>query len=65
MPKTLDLKSTLNLPRTTFPMKANLAQSEPRQLAEWESSGLYRRIQEVRAAAPFYILHDGPPYPNG
>ncbi len=65
MPKTLDLKSTLNLPRTTFPMKANLAQSEPRQLAEWESSGLYRRIQEVRAAAPFYILHDGPPYPTG
>jgi len=65
MPKRLDLKSTLNLPRTAFPMKANLPQSEPRQLAEWEQGQLYRRIQQARAAAPCYVLHDGPPYPTG
>ncbi len=64
-PKILDLKSTLNLPRTAFPMKANLPQSEPKLLAQWESSGLYRRILESRAGAPLYMLHDGPPYPTG
>jgi isoleucyl-tRNA synthetase len=61
----MDWKSTLNLPRTQFPMKANLPQMEPRQLAEWEEKGLYRRIQESRAGAPEYVLHDGPPYPTG
>ncbi len=65
MPKTADLKSTLNLPRTTFPMKASLPQNEPRQLAEWEERKLYQRIQQARADAPTYILHDGPPYPTG
>jgi len=65
MPKALDLKSTLNLPRTAFPMKANLPQSEPRQLAEWEQGRLYQRIQQARAGAPPYVLHDGPPYPTG
>ena len=65
MPKALDLKSTLNLPRTSFPMKANLPQSEPRQLAEWEEKRLYQRILESRAGAPTYVLHDGPPYPTG
>ncbi len=65
MPKALDLKSTLNLPRTSFPMKANLPQSEPRQLAEWEEKRLYQRILESRASAPTYVLHDGPPYPTG
>ncbi len=65
MPKTLDLKSTLNLPRTAFPMKANLPQSEPRQLAEWEEKRLYQRVLEARAGAPPYVLHDGPPYPTG
>jgi isoleucyl-tRNA synthetase len=65
MPKILDLKSTLNLPRTAFPMKANLPQNEPKQLAAWEAAGLYRRIQESRAGAPTYVLHDGPPYPTG
>src|SRR5262249_13648920 len=65
MPKQPDLKSTLNLPRTTFPMKANLPESEPRQLAEWERNRLYERIQAARADAPFYVLHDGPPYPTG
>src|ERR1700690_133977 len=65
MPKTSDLKNTLNLPRTAFPMKANLPQNEPKQLAAWESAGLYERIQQARAGAPTYVLHDGPPYPTG
>jgi isoleucyl-tRNA synthetase len=65
MPKNSDLKNTLNLPRTDFPMKANLPQNEPKQLAEWEAVGLYERIQAARAGAPTYVLHDGPPYPTG
>lgn len=60
-----DLKSTLNLPRTAFPMKASLPQSEPRQLEEWEKQGIYHRILESRKDAPSYVLHDGPPYPTG
>src|SRR5579872_167080 len=65
MPKIVDLKSTLNLPRTAFPMKASLPQNEPKQLAEWEEKKLYHRIQQARADAPTYVLHDGPPYPTG
>src|ERR1700693_900390 len=65
MAKIVDLKSTLNLPQTAFPMKANLPQNEPRILAEWEQTGLYQRIQQARAGAPSYVLHDGPPYPTG
>jgi isoleucyl-tRNA synthetase len=65
MPKALDLKSTLNLPRAVFPMKANLPQTEPRQLAEWEQGCLYQRIQQARADGLSYVLHDGPPYPTG
>ncbi|HEY1866121.1 MAG TPA: class I tRNA ligase family protein, partial [Candidatus Acidoferrales bacterium] len=65
MPKLVDLKSTLNLPRTSFPMKAGLPQNEPLMLAEWERNGLYARIQQARAGAPTYVLHDGPPYPTG
>ncbi|MFY9532055.1 MAG: isoleucine--tRNA ligase [Candidatus Acidiferrales bacterium] len=65
MPKTLDLKSTLNLPRTDFPMKAKLPEREPVQLAEWEGMGIYRRILDSREGAPLFILHDGPPYPTG
>ncbi len=61
----MDLKASLNLPKTAFPMKANLPQNEPRQLADWEEKKLYRRIQESRADAPTYVLHDGPPYPTG
>jgi isoleucyl-tRNA synthetase len=52
MPKNVDLKSTLNLPHTDFPMKAGLPQNEPKQLAEWEEKKLYHRIQEARAGAP-------------
>jgi isoleucyl-tRNA synthetase len=65
MPKPVDLKRTLNLPHTDFPMKASLPQNEPKQLAEWEEKKLYHRIQQARAGAPTYILHDGPPYPTG
>src|SRR4030065_83252 len=65
MTKTGDLKSTLNLPRTDFPMKANLPQSEPRQLDACDESPLYERIQQARAGAPTSVLHDGPPYPTG
>jgi isoleucyl-tRNA synthetase len=61
----VNLKSTLNLPRTDFPMKANLPQNEPRMLAEWEEGKLYQRIQQARKDAPPYVLHDGPPYPTG
>ena len=61
----LDLKSTLQLPRTDFPMKANLPQREPERLAQWDADDLYQQIREARAGAPKYILHDGPPYANG
>jgi len=60
-----DLKSTLNLPKTDFPMKARLPEREPEQLAAWEQMGLYKRILASRAGAPLFVLHDGPPYPTG
>ena len=59
------LKSTLNLPQTTFPMKANLPENEPKRLASWQDQHLYAQIRAARAGAPKYILHDGPPYANG
>jgi isoleucyl-tRNA synthetase len=65
MAKIVDLKSTLNLPHTDFPMKAGLPLNEPKQLAEWEEKKLYHRIQQARSGAPSYVLHDGPPYPTG
>src|SRR5579863_3846581 len=61
----LDLKSTINLPRTEFPMKANLPQNEPKILARWEDMGMYQRIRQARAGAAIYALHDGPPYTSG
>jgi isoleucyl-tRNA synthetase len=60
-----ELKNTINLPRTQFPMKANLPQNEPKTLARWSEAGIYERIRQSRAGAPLYILHDGPPYANG
>jgi isoleucyl-tRNA synthetase len=60
-----DLKSTLNLPRTDFPMKANLSQAEPRRIDLWRAHDLYGRLRTARAGAPRFILHDGPPYANG
>ncbi|HEV2200936.1 MAG TPA: isoleucine--tRNA ligase [Bryobacteraceae bacterium] len=60
-----DLKKTIHLPRTDFPMKASLAQLEPKLLARWGQSGIYRQIRTTRKGRPTYILHDGPPYANG
>src|SRR5215207_3132390 len=60
-----DWKDTLNLPRTEFPMKANLQTAEPQALARWQEMGLYERIREKRAGRPKFVLHDGPPYANG
>ncbi|CAN5678246.1 isoleucine--tRNA ligase [soil metagenome] len=60
-----DWKDTLNLPRTDFPMKANLQTAEPQALARWQEMGLYHRIRESRAGRPKFVLHDGPPYANG
>jgi isoleucyl-tRNA synthetase len=60
-----ELKSTINLPKTAFPMKANLPQNEPKILARWEQTGIYERIREARKGSPTYILHDGPPYTSG
>jgi len=61
----MDYKSTLNLPKTDFPMKANLPQREPELLASWEQERLYEQIQEAGKGRPLYVLHDGPPYANG
>ncbi len=58
-------RDTLNLPNTTFSMKANLVQREPQQRKAWEKTDIYARILQARANAPQYILHDGPPYANG
>jgi len=61
----VDLKSTINLPKTAFPMKANLPQNEPKILERWAEMRLYERLREARKSAPVYVLHDGPPYANG
>jgi len=63
--KSIDLKKTVNLPRTDFPMKANLPQTEPKILARWEQMDIYKKIRQARAGRPLYVLHDGPPYANG
>ena len=60
-----DYKSTLNLPRTDFPMKADLVSREPQRLEKWQQAGLYAKIQTSRTAAPKFVLHDGPPFANG
>ena len=61
-----ELKDTLQLPRTDFPMRAGLAQREPGRVAHWEKIGLYERIQQRRAASDrVFVLHDGPPFTNG
>ena len=61
----MDYKSTLNLPKTTFPMKADLPKREPEMLARWQQSDLYGQIRTTRKNAPKFVLHDGPPYANG
>ena len=60
-----DYKQTLNLPHTGFAMKADLAQREPKMLAEWEQSDLHGRIRAAAKGRPRFVLHDGPPYANG
>jgi len=65
MPEPLELKKTLNLPKTDFPMKASLPQNEPKQLAAWQDSNLYESILAARQGKPLFVLHDGPPYPTG
>ncbi|MBS3965089.1 MAG: isoleucine--tRNA ligase [Methylomonas sp.] len=62
---TTDYKHTLNLPRTDFAMKANLAQREPEMLQKWTENRLYQSIREVCSGRPKFVLHDGPPYANG
>ncbi len=60
-----DWKDTLNLPRTDFPMKANLPTTEPEMLARWSAMDLYGEIRKARRGAPKFVLHDGPPYTSG
>jgi isoleucyl-tRNA synthetase len=65
MAESSDYKKTLNLPQTTFAMKANLPQNEPKRLEHWRGMDLYQRIREKSAGRPKFVLHDGPPYANG
>jgi isoleucyl-tRNA synthetase len=60
-----ELKATLTLPQTAFPMKANLPQNEPKRLEKWASLRLYEELRKTARGRPAYILHDGPPYANG
>ena len=60
-----DYKSTINLPQTDFPMKADLAQREPGIQKAWDERGIYRKMREVGRGRPRFVLHDGPPYANG
>src|SRR5580765_125467 len=60
-----ELKATLTLPKTAFPMKANLPQNEPLRLAKWASLRLYEQLRKAGVGRPTYLLHDGPPYANG
>jgi isoleucyl-tRNA synthetase len=59
-----DLKATVNLPKTSFAQKANLAQREPERLRRWHEMDLYHLIRATRAGRPIFVLHDGPPYAN-
>ncbi len=61
----MDYKNTLNLPRTDFPMKADLVAREPQRLEKWEKENLYGKIQDARKDAEKFVLHDGPPFANG
>jgi isoleucyl-tRNA synthetase len=61
----MDYKTTLHLPKTSFPMRANLPKTEPEMLARWEAMDIYGRIRMARGQLPRWVLHDGPPYANG
>ena len=65
LPMSQNYKETLNLPRTDFPMKANLAAREPEMLKMWEETRLYQQIQKSREDRELFVLHDGPPFANG
>ena len=60
-----DYKNTINLPQTEFPMKADLAQREPKQLERWSAPDIYATIRAAAKGRPPFVLHDGPPYANG
>ncbi len=60
-----DYNSTINLPKTEFPMRASLPKREPDMLAAWENDNLYEKIMEKNEGRPQFILHDGPPFSNG
>jgi isoleucyl-tRNA synthetase len=64
-PAAADYRHPVFLPLTDFPMKAGLAQTEPRLLARWEETAAHARLRAMRAGGPLYLLHDGPPYANG
>ncbi len=61
----MDYRATLNLPQTSFKMKANLSQKEPMYLKRWDKEDLYGQLQQHGKDKPLFILHDGPPYANG
>jgi isoleucyl-tRNA synthetase len=65
MPPAPELKATLTLPQTSFPMKANLPHNEPLRLERWAALGLYAELRKAGKGRPAYLLHDGPPYANG
>ena len=61
----MDYKSTLNLPKTDFPMQAGLPKREPEMLKDWQENKLYENVMKKNEGRPLYVLHDGPPYANG
>ena len=65
MSKEFSVKDSVNLPKTSFKMQANLVQNEPRMIAAWDQMGLYQKVLAKNQGRPSYILHDGPPYANG
>jgi len=60
-----DYRSTLNLPDTPFPMRGDLPKREAGWAKEWDDKGIYKKLRDVRAGKPKFVLHDGPPYANG
>src|SRR3954453_23469596 len=64
MTEPLELKKTVNLPRTDFAQKGNLGQSEPVRLKKWNDMGLYEKVLAARSGREKFVLHDGPPYAN-
>ena len=60
-----DYNSTLNLPKTQFPMRANLPSKEEETFKFWEENKIYEKLMEKNKDKPLYVLHDGPPYANG